>query len=312
MNTRERFVRNTLIVASYNSGALVEEIAKTHGITSATVHNVLREARQTGTTIIKHPTGRRPDSNRQRDSLIIDAYQTGLTLDAIGRVHGISRERVRQIIKKSGIPTHSRAVAAYQRWADEHGDQINETFEQTRSISRTIAAHPEAPASWIRRILRPRAHEAVLSGRTSNKIWSDTEILDALRAAAIDGTVTTSTYTRWRQSGTTINHRTPPTVTLIVWRFGSWQHAVEQAGLRMGRAGRPSYRRRWTRDDALAAVTSYLAEAREGSIAPTFAGYEIWAGENQGHPSGAYLRILTGQTWSEILREALTSTTAAA
>lgn len=43
----------------------------------------------------------RPISERNRS--MIDRYRSGETLDAIGKSHGISRERVRQILRRAGM-----------------------------------------------------------------------------------------------------------------------------------------------------------------------------------------------------------------
>lgn len=311
MNAAQRSIRNAKIIADYNNGVEIDVILKEHNITAATVYTVLRNARANGIVTIHRKRGRRLHCNPARDAAIIAAYQDGNTLEAIGQMHGLTRERIRQIIKRSGIATHRHSVVAYQRWADGHGERINETFDITRSIARTIALHPEAPASWVRRLLRPRAHESH-SGRTANPSWTSEDMLAALRAAATNGVITTTAYSRWRRDGGTIDDRVGPAVSIIVWRFGSWRNAAEQAGLQVGFTPRAVYIRQWTREDAIASVKQYIREADTRGIRPSYAGYDAWASENPGHPSAAYLRYLVNQTWSETLTEVRTSDTVAA
>jgi transposase len=311
MNTRERFARNNNMIAAYNNGTPVTDIAAHHDVTTATVYGVLRDARSEGVEIAPRHKGGRKVSLSERNSDIVARYTAGATLETIGREYEISRERVRQIVKKAGVGTYGRSVAARRRWEAEHGDTINATFTRTRSVAATINAHPDVPAVWIKRLLRPRSHESVHARATAPKIWSDTEIFAALNAAATDGIVTTTTYARWRRNGGNIDGRTPPTSTLITWRFGSWRTAVERAGLQIGRTSRNNYARTWTRDDALHAVSQFVIDAHARGIRPTYARYDAWVIDNPGNPSGAYLRHLTGNSWSEILMEALDTTAAA-
>lgn len=304
MNTSERYARNTAIIDAYNEGISATEIAERHGVTTATIYHVVREARLEGAPIAARTRGARKNQT-DRNALIVDRYRSGETLEAIGNDYGLSRERIRQIVRKHGVETYNRSVLAYRTWVDSNGEQVNATFSATRSINATCAAHPEVPAAWVRRLLRPRAHESVHGRSAVAKVWTDNEIFAALRSASINGVVTTTGYARWRRSGATVEGRTPPTTSLITWRFGSWKQAAQAAGLSIGRTSRPHYERQWTREDALTAVCAFIADAHERGIRPTYAGYDAWVSENPGNPSGAYLRHLTGSSWSEILMEAL-------
>jgi Mor family transcriptional regulator len=304
MNTRERFTRNNRIVEQYNTGMTADAIAEANNVTAATVYHILREAREIGGVTIRRQVGRRP-TNQERNAEIVSLYKEGRTLEAIGGQYNLSRERVRQIVKRSGIETYGKSVSAYRRWVSTQGEEVNATFTRTRSVADTIAAHPEVPHAWVKRLLRPRHHESIRGRRPSPKIWEDQSIFAALHAASRDGIVTAASYSRWRREGNTIDGRTPPTSTLITWRFGSWRDAVEKAGLQAGRSSRSTYERTWTRDDAIAAVRRYIAEATERGVRPTYAHYDAWVSENPGHPSGAYLRHLTNQSWSELLIDAL-------
>lgn len=304
MNTWERFTRNQQIIDAYNTGIEVRLIAEQHNISTATVHQVVRQAK-TATEVADRPRGRRP-VNAERDRLIVEAYNTGRTLASIGEEHGMSRERVRQIVQRSGIKVmYTRSLTAYTQWAEQHGNTVNETFSTTRSITATIHRHPEVPAAWVRRFLRPRAHESVVGRPTTNKVWQDEDIIQALRAAAVDGVISANRYSRWRNEGHTIGDRKPPTTTLITWRFGSWANAVTKAGLQAGESWRSKYPRQWTEEDALKAVTTFVTEAHSRNLRPTYARYDAWLSANPGHPSAVYLRQITGKSWSEIVMDAL-------
>ena len=60
------------------------------------------------------PASRR---NSARDTLILAAFRAGSTLEAIGREHGIARERVRQIVNKALPADVRKAVRVGRRQA---------------------------------------------------------------------------------------------------------------------------------------------------------------------------------------------------
>lgn len=124
--------------------------------------------------------------------------------------------------------------------------------------------------------------------------FTDRQLLDALRAAAAElgEPLTNSAYDAWQR-----RRADAASPALLVRRFGSWRAACEGAGL-TANATR-STTRRWSEDDLVAAVATYLAaDGATGS----FADYTAWARSHEDAPSGATLR--QRGTWADLKRRA--------
>lgn len=48
-----------------------------------------------------------PKRNLERETVICALYQEGKTLQEVGDVFGLTRERIRQILRRAGVPTES-------------------------------------------------------------------------------------------------------------------------------------------------------------------------------------------------------------
>ncbi|MDP9651914.1 sigma factor-like helix-turn-helix DNA-binding protein [Paraburkholderia caledonica] len=82
----------------WNAGMPTEEIATKYGVCTATIYKATKAA---GTSRKRGPM-QSPDAE-SRARQMIDAYTAGLSLEKIGEIHGVTRERVRQIISKRGV-----------------------------------------------------------------------------------------------------------------------------------------------------------------------------------------------------------------
>jgi len=307
MNTAERYERNKAVIDQYNNEERITDIASTFGITMATVMNVVREGRKMG-LVTRTPRSRRSDNNPERNAAIIVAYNAGDSMDKIGANYSLSRERVRQILTNSGVKSRTMKdyfSNAYSTWVERHGAEVTEVFEETRSISKTIKELNGYSEVWVRRFLADRRHETIRT-HVAERFWTNERMIDVLRTASEDGVLTIPRYQKWRVSGATTEGKIPPTHTLIIWRFGTWNDALAAAGLQTKeRNNHRIYSRSWSADDAIVAVKTYTHQSLRDNVRPTFAGYEKWCHKNPGHPSGSYLRYLTGKTWAEVLHEAL-------
>lgn len=306
MNTAERYERNKAVIDRYNSNERISDIAANYSITMATVMNIVREGRGMG-VVTRIPRSRRVD-NVERDESIAKAYVSGDSMEKIGATYKLSRERVRQILANSGVKSRSMRdyfADAYSTWVEQHGEEVTSVFEQTRSISKTIEELNVYSEVWVRRFLADRRHETVRT-HGAERFWTNDRIIVALKAASEDGVLTIPRYQKWRISGALTEDKIPPTHTLIVWRFGTWNDALAAAGLRTSeRKMSRIYSRSWSAEDAITAVKTYTHQSLRENIRPTLAGYEKWCHSNPGNPSGSYLRYLTGKPWADILREAL-------
>jgi len=87
----------TEMAAAYQAGATYRQMAQRYGVSIVTVRNYLLAA-----GVTPHPRGVTPDPRRYtaRSKAIYDAYQFGRTLKQLGEEHGVTRERIRQLIAR--------------------------------------------------------------------------------------------------------------------------------------------------------------------------------------------------------------------
>lgn len=240
-----------------------------------------------------------------RDAQITHLRAQGLTLQAVADAVGLTRERVRQILKRDGGPD-TDAARASQR---ESRQRKREALQRLVAID--LHAHPASTAEEVACRLGC-SREEVLShladdvralllrpAGTSLVVWTDEASLAALRDAATYAyPLTTAAYNRLLQAGEVQG----PSVPRIFQRFGSWNEACKLAGVEPSSRRRPHYQSRWTDDDILGFVRQYLESGAGGG---TFAGYDGWrrlAGFDA--PSSALMRQRLGP-WSDVKRRAL-------
>jgi hypothetical protein len=134
----------------------------------------------------------------------------------------------------------------------------------------------------------------------SSRKWSDSEILDALRAAwaAISTTESVSalTYARYNQLVRDEIIEGPSSVR-VLQVFGSWAEAAEKAGVPAGKKPNRTFTSAWTDEEILEDVRRYLADPNTRG---SFAGWNAWKKANAPQaPSGAMILNRLGH-WSDI------------
>lgn len=269
--------------------------------------SVIRVARSKGRVQRPARSSSRLSATSDRDSRIESMYHSGLTLEEIGKVYGITRERVRQILELRGVDRRTAQEVAYsarERFINEFGADVDALFESTRSIPEVekYFAAKNIPSVWIRDYLADRRHETVYR-TTSSKRWSEAELLKLLQKAANGrSSLSAKQYEAWRAKEIE-RGGDAPTHTAIGWRFESWRNALEKAGLSTSEPKR-EYKRKWTADEALEIVATYVRECVEAGQRPVFARYDKWAQQDKSaRPCGAYVRYLTGMTWSQAIEQ---------
>lgn len=238
----------------------------------------------------------------ERNDQIEAAYLSGRSLASIGRQWSMTRERVRQILETRGVDRRDSghyARIAYNDWARTDGPAVDAAFDRLRSVARVCAANPKWNATYVRRYLEPRRHEAVQMKMVA-KTFSDEQLLDALRVA--NGQLprlTSAGYGAWRTAQADKGIIWPAGITITL-RFGSWSRAKSLA---LGTEERGVTRvRAWTPEQAQSAVKDYLRFTLEHNHRPSSAGYTAWVLEHRPEaPSLAYLRVLTDKSWSELV-----------
>jgi len=241
---------------------------------------------------------------------MIQSRWNGSTLQEIGDDHGLTRERVRQLLKKWGGPSSNEVrqrrkviegAAAAQR-SEEVAAEIRSLLKDgpmTAIAASEATGIPVADVtrSWPADLAHMRLRAP---GRTRTR-WSTQEILEAIREAALYAhPLTSSEYTELVRIGQVIG----PSLPLIEHRFRTWRAACAAADVVAGVSPRRSYESRWTDDELLQVLRAYLLDPE----APNSAGkYDEW---KRAHvpdgPSMMTLRVRFG-SWERAKTLALTS-----
>lgn len=88
-------LNDRLLVEQHREGRTYAELAELHGVSSRTILSRLH-----GTPgFTPRARGTQPDPGRRERSLVmLEQYRSGLTLTEIGAQHGLTMERVRQLL----------------------------------------------------------------------------------------------------------------------------------------------------------------------------------------------------------------------
>jgi hypothetical protein len=189
---------------------------------------------------------------RKRNEHLIELVEQGATLAEAGRVHGLGRERVRQILEQEDIsvtalPARTERRRARRLAARRHntpaveamwrrGMEIDEIADALALTSGTVKQLVRACIARDERDQRRLEH--VRAQRSANE-----PTMRALREAArlLGRTPGCTTYDRLREQGFIDG----PSAGLIAYRWGGWTVACERAGLtpntRAAHLGRPTY-----------------------------------------------------------------------
>lgn len=240
-------------------------------------------------------------TSTERDAAIQQAYINGDTLAQIAERHQLTRERIRQILAKSGVTRRSMSETIdrrNQRLVSEHRDAILSVFQQRRSIQGTLAHFKGTVSpSVVRAVLNevPANERRRLSHK--RRTHSDESMQGALRDASAAGANTVHAYTEWRN-----NHPNPtsvPSVPLLIMRYGSWRNARTTAGLTTSVAGAPP--KLFTEADIADSIRRFLNACAFSGNAPSARNYDQWAKTVRNVPLLSTVRARTNKTWTEIL-----------
>jgi hypothetical protein len=221
------------------------------------------------------------DEHVVRDAIIVhEVVAKGRTLQSVADDHGLTRERVRQIVKAGSPDFRNREVrkartkarnAQRRREQLAAGDRYRTTAELPRSSKATKWTKEQMLAEMC---------------RLTEQQGRDLGITEWRRIAKAHGA---------------------PSAALYIQRFGSWNRAKELAGLQPIESNRPSYVREFSDTDILRAVALFLRTANRDSVAQRFGSshYEQWrASTGMPYPSAALARVRLGR-WHEIKAAAI-------
>jgi DNA-binding CsgD family transcriptional regulator len=243
----------------------------------------------------------------QKQIEMVRRRSEGQTLEQISQHFGVSRERVRQILRQAGGPSANdlRERRAAEREAAEVVDRerLIVLLESEPGLSmQEVSERLELRVTDIRRLAPSHARRLIADygvTKSSTQRWSDADILGAIQhASTYEFPLSASTFGQLVTRGEVVG----PSVPLVYMRFGSWTSACTAAGVESGTSFIESYESRWTDDDLLGFVCAYLMI---GNSAGTFSGYDIWA-KQEGHdaPSAGTIRVRLGP-WGGVKKRAL-------
>lgn len=225
-----------------------------------------------------------------------------LTLDEVGELEGITREGVRQRLKRLGI--EPRSLAETRRLRERHetsmqAEAIRRAFLRTRSWEDT-AEQVGLQVSWVQRFVKdhvPDPEVLVRVPRNRAKNYTEEDLFGSLREAASlsPGNLTAAAYEAFVETHETLPDGRPrPGKQAMALRYGFWRLALEAAGLPAN--FHPGPKKEF---DAVDAVDAVVECWRKTGRPPTVAGYEKWQQEHGGYPSASTVRKLA-DSWDTL------------
>lgn len=226
----------------------------------------------------------------------------GWSLDEIGLRFGVSRERVRQILRAHGGPDpHDIADARRRRAEAQAQERIDELLslwragEQPRSAADKLGLQAAACRSTIDRFATDvdrAARKASMAGARRIQQYSDRDIILALTSVSTRvGRVPSA-----KQYALHARELNYPSLPTVLNRMGGWTRALHAAGMQPITGKHRRRKRRWTEESCWLALREVVDELGE---IPTVLCYQRHAAGRPELPSAATLRNRLGR-WSAI------------
>lgn len=239
-----------------------------------------------------------------------ELYALGATLEEIGHEFGLTRERVRQVMRRSGHdPASLKAASARarrERTIAAHEVEIRARLAGGQS-PQEVAGSLGVPLGLVRSIDSLTSDYAekrrLTRSRPGGVKYTDSEVLDCLRVANLDlgGVLTSSEYGNVSADRTLSDGRPWPGNQTATLRFGTWRAALEAAGLQSNPSSPILGRQRFSDGHCIDAV---IEVRRHIGSWPTTREYEAHAEPLDGLlPSAATVRHRFGG-WQRALQEA--------
>jgi hypothetical protein len=183
---------------------------------------------------------------RERVEEMYRDYVDGdLTMDEVGRANGVGGHYVSKLFKREGLP----------RITDAQRGASRTVSERVQRGDRIADAVPRYGAEYI---------------------------AECVAMAAAEEGVESLSLNRYRQLA---QEWGLPSAARVIQVFGRWRVATEAAGLRPNPPGRGSYKRKFTYEEALAAVRACAAELGHP---PSDKQYDEWQKKARPYPRRGY------------------------
>jgi hypothetical protein len=248
------------------------------------------------------PLTSRAAAREARDRHLASLADTGMTLQEMGDVYGITREMVRIVLARAGVTGADlrqarRSRAELQRAADRrailtwaHANPGRTVKEAAHALGMSVQGVHEAIGTAV-------GNHFVREPSCRDHVYTDADIARALQDAATEmgNPLSKNDYDAY------VLARGGITSVRVLQRYsGSWNAACRAAGLKVNR-GRPHYTRRWSVPDLILCVIDYL-ESEEATGA--YHDYDRWARVDADRPSAQTVRNYLG-SWGQAKRLAL-------
>lgn len=194
--------------------------------------------------------------------------------------------------------------------------------ELTARIAEHLRTHPGSTVAEIAQSLGVSVEEAAVAARPVDwLILDESELVEperrtesettaatrerakaALQAASLmTGALSHQSYTTLVREGRVKG----PSVARIVQLFGSWTAACAEVGVASGEPLRKNYERRWTPDEVLVHVMTFLRQPEYKGASHQFDTWRAVVNTDGTVPSLGTVRNLVGGTWRDIRTRAL-------
>lgn len=243
----------------------------------------------------------------ERDTLIIRLRIEKLTLDQIGASVGLTRERIRQIIKKTS--PNADEVIDYLITEKKNSQLVNYEASLNGFIDEygavylsELAILLDMESGQVSQNLPKYFHKFVIDKSVPSDVtseWSRERVAAAIRKA---GTYYFPLKTTDYEYLLEIGEVDGPSVPFIYNRFGSWSAMCIESGVESAPSRRIEYVRSWSEEELISFVQRFiLSDGTTGSGN----GYDAWREAQPDHvPSGVLIRNQFGK-WSVARRIAL-------
>lgn len=251
-----------------------------------------------------------------RDLRIISRRSQGKTLEGIAIEVGITRERVRQVLRSyrpfvtdDYLASRSSAHAALQ----SHTRLVQTAAEEMLIIKRIVSCIRDAPGISVQElstkidVVEEVCEKCIPKGlrkfvanrldREAAKMWSNEQILEVLQLAANYAyPLAAGQYDLLRRRGAFIG----PSAVLVMTRFGDWSAACDLAGVASGSRPHRDYVRAWSNEDLWKILIRYFLDS---NTTGTLSDFDSWLRMSESaYPSRANFRLRLG-SWTIIKEE---------